>query len=263
MWKVVIPVAALWLVGCPPANDDDSAVAGGGDDDDSAVVGDDDDSAVVGDDDDDDSAVAGGDDDDDSAVVGDDDDDSAAAGDDDDSAAAGDDDDSAAAGDDDDSAAALGLGLVQLDVEAVGVSSALLDFMGAYALLGQTTGGVSEGGCDSCGDSSGCGDCGGEGGCGSCEDAAGCNIEEELQASGCSGETSDQPNDLGCQGCRLGHGVHRVSKNHWRLVVTPDGHLSGHPGPKKHRHRGIHPATMLWILAPVILMRRRRRNSER
>ena len=194
---------------------------------------------------------------------GGDDDDSAAAGDDDDSAAAGDDDDSAAAGDDDDSAAALGLGLVQLDVEAVGVSSALLDFMGAYALLGQTTGGVSEGGCDSCGDSSGCGDCGGEGGCGSCEDAAGCNIEEELQASGCSGETSDQPNDLGCQGCRLGHGVHRVSKNHWRLVVTPDGHLSGHPGPKKHRHRGIHPATMLWILAPVILMRRRRRNSER
>ena len=181
---------------------------------------------------------------------------------DDDDSASGDDDDSAA-GDDDDSAAPLGLGLVQLDVEPVGMSSALLDFMGAYATLGQTTGGESSGGCDSCGDSGGCGDCGGEGGCGDCGDITGCNIEEELQGSGCSGETSDQPSDLGCQGCRLGHGVHRVSKNHWRLVLDAEG-LRSHPEPtRKHRHKGIHPAAMLWLVAPAILMRRRRRSSER
>ena len=179
---------------------------------------------------------------------------------DDDDSAAGDDDDSAA-GDDDDSAAPLGMGLVQLDIEAVGLSSALLDFMGAYTLLGETTGGESVGGCDSCGDSSGCGDCGGEGGCGDCGDLAGCDIEDELAGAGCSGEGSEQPSDLGCQGCRLGNGVHRVSKNHWRLVLTPDGELSGHPG-KKHRHRGVHPANLLLVLIPMALLRRRRRASE-
>lgn len=179
------------------------------------------------------------------------------AGDDDDSASAGDDDDSAAAGDDDDSAA-MGLGLVQMDVEPVGMSSSLLDFMGAYILLGPSTGGESSGGCGDCGDTAGCGDCAGGGGCGDC---GGCNIEEELAGQGCSGEGSAQPDDLGCQGCRLGNGVHRVSKNHWRLVLTKDGELSQHPQPK-HRHRGVHPSNLLLVLIPMVLLRRRRTARE-
>ncbi|MBN93492.1 MAG: hypothetical protein CL928_05375, partial [Deltaproteobacteria bacterium] len=72
-----------------------------------------------------------------------------------------------------------GLGLTALDLEALGSSPTLLDFLGTYALLGQTTGGESSGGCDGCADSAGCGadgcaagglgdesGCGGEGGCG-------------------------------------------------------------------------------------------------
>ena len=55
--------------------------------------------------------------------------------------------------------------------------------------------------------------------------------------------------------------MHRVSKNHWRLVLSPDGELSGHPG-KKHRHRGVHPANLLLILILLALLRRRRRASE-
>ncbi len=170
---------------------------------------------------------------------------------------AGDDDDSATAGDDDDSAA-MGLGLVTLDVEPVGLSSSLLDFMGAYMLLGPSNGGESSGGCGDCGGAGGCGDCAGGGGCGDC---GGCNIEEELAGQGCSGQGSEQPSDLGCQGCRLGNGVHRISKNHWRLVLTPDGELSEHPLPK-HRHGGVHPANLLLVLIPMVLVRRRRTTRE-
>ena len=95
-------------------------------------------------------------------------------------ASTGDDDDSA--GDDDDSAAGptYGLGAVQIDMEAVGLSSSLLDFLGAYVLLGDSWGGESSGGCGDCGGEGGCGDCGGEGGCGDCGDLAGCDIQDEL-----------------------------------------------------------------------------------
>ncbi|MCO4773306.1 MAG: hypothetical protein KDA24_24945 [Deltaproteobacteria bacterium] len=180
----------------------------------------------------------------------------AASGDDDDSAT-GDDDDSALGDDDDSAGPPLGLGAVQMDIEAVGLSSSLLDFMGAYVLLGESWGGESVGGCGDCGGEGGCGDCGGEGGCGDCGDLAGCDIQEELSGSGCTGETSGQPDDLGCQGCRLGHGVHRVAANHWRIEI--DGHgTSIAPHPHRHRSRGLHPVTMLLVLIPVAFMRRRR-----
>jgi hypothetical protein len=170
---------------------------------------------------------------------------------------AGDDDDSA--GDDDDSAAGptYGLGAVQLDMEAVGLSSSLLDFLGAYILLGDSWGGESSGGCGDCGGAGGCGDCGGEGGCGSCGDLAGCDIQQELEDSGCSGETSGQPNDLGCQGCRMGTGVHKVGANHWRIELDAAGATVA-PHPHQHRRRGPHPVTMLLILLPIAWTRRRR-----
>ena len=176
--------------------------------------------------------------------------------------ATGDDDDSAV-GDDDDSAAAYGLGAVALDLEAVGLSSSLLDFVGAYILLGDSTGGESSGGCGDCGDTSGCGSCAGEGGgCGDCGDLAGCDIQQELEDSGCSGETSGQPDDLGCQGCRLGSGVHRVSKNHWRVSVDAGG-ATVVPHPHRHQRRGPHPAALLFALIPAVWLRRRRTASER
>lgn len=168
---------------------------------------------------------------------------------------AGDDDDSA--GDDDDSAPTYGLGAIQLDIEAVGLSSSLLDFLGAYILLGDSWGGVNEGGCGDCGGEGGCGDCGGEGGCGDCSDLAGCDIQDELAGSGCTGETSGQPNDLGCQGCRLGTGVHKVSNNHWRIELDTQGATVA-PHPHQRKNRGPHPVNVLLILIPIAWMRRRR-----
>jgi len=171
---------------------------------------------------------------------------------------AGDDDDSAG-GDDDDSASGptYGLGAVQIDMEAVGLSSALLDYLGAYVLLGDSWGGESSGGCGDCGGEGGCGDCGGEGGCGDCGDLAGCDIQDELSGSGCTGETTGQPDDLGCQGCRLGNGVHRVSKNHWRVEVSSGGSSVDH-NPHRHRRNRLHPVSVLLVLIPVVWMRRRR-----
>jgi len=171
----------------------------------------------------------------------------------------GGDDDDSAVGDDDDSASGpvYGLGAVQLDIEAVGLSSSLLDFLGAYVLLGDSWGGESSGGCGDCGGEGGCGDCGGEGGCGDCGDLAGCDLEDELSGAGCSGETSGQPDDLGCQGCRLGHGVHRVSANHWRIEVSRDG-SSIAPHPHRHDRRGPHPVSVLLVLIPMAWRRRNR-----
>ncbi|GEM_PF-1063043 len=165
----------------------------------------------------------------------------------------GDDDDSAPADDDDSAPAepALGLGLVSLDFMAQGD---LLDWLAGYALLGQTTGGVNSGGCDDCGADSGCGDCTGEGGaCGGCEDAGCSDVEGCLQEQGCSGEASQQPEDVGCTAC--GFTAVRTLRGKWRVTVDESG-------AQITRRRVVvraHPSQALWVLPLVVFVGRRRR----
>lgn len=145
-----------------------------------------------------------------------------------------------------------GMGLVGLDVLEVGESPTLLDFLGAYALIGETDGGEGDG-CDSCGGSEGCTgseSCGGEEGCGTEE---GCDIESMMGDSGCSGESTEQPDDTGCQNCRFAS--RRVSEGHWRIVVGPGGARGQRvTGTLKV---GLRP--VLVALLPLLFLARRRR----
>ena len=154
-----------------------------------------------------------------------------------------------------------GLGAVQLDLEAVGSSPALLDFLGAYMLLGESTGGTSSG-CDGCGGEGGCdtagcaAGCGEESGCG----GEGCDMQTAMADSGCTGEASAQPEDTGCQGCDiLGQGkLH----SHWRASINDQG-VQFYP---VHRRFRLHvgPPQVLAVLLPMIwLVRRRRQTGER
>ena len=155
-----------------------------------------------------------------------------------------------------------GQGLVGLDVLPVGASASLLDFMGAYATLGETTGGESSGGCDSCGDGGGCADCSGEGGClgdAGCAGEEGCDINSLFgEESGCTGEPSEQPGDVGCVGCR--HVVaKRQSDGHWQIRIAHEG---THARPVQRGFR-VGLSTMLVVMGPIlVLSRRRRRRSE-
>lgn len=156
-----------------------------------------------------------------------------------------------------------GIGLTGLEVLAVGESPSLLDFLGVYATLGETTGGESSGGCDACGGGSdGCSDCSGEGGCGEesgCGGEEGCDAESLLGESGCTGESTEQPEDVGCAGCRHLR-AERRSDGHWRVTVDQDG---------VHRHSTkrtfkVGLSQMLLVLGPILFAaRRRRRRSER
>ncbi len=155
-----------------------------------------------------------------------------------------------------------GQGLVGLDVLPIGESSSLLDFLGLYATLGETTGGESTGGCDSCGEGGGCGDCSGEDGClgdSGCAGEEGCDINSLFgEESGCTGEPSEQPGDVGCVGCR--HVVaKRLPDGHWQLRLAQEG---THARPV-HKTFRVGLSTMLVVLGPVlVLARRRRRRSE-
>ena len=151
-----------------------------------------------------------------------------------------------------------GLGLVELIMENAGAQPTLLDFLGAFAVLGESTGGVSSGGCDSCGaggcDSAGCGGCDSAG----CGDLEGCNLEESLADSGCTGDTTANPSDVGCQGCRVL--AKRDHAGRWRVVVDADG---VHPHSRSHTPR-VPVAPFLAVLFPMLLIsRRHRRRGER
>ena len=145
-----------------------------------------------------------------------------------------------------------GMGLVGLDVLPVGESATLLDFLGAYAVIGESTGGEGDG-CSSCGDTGGCDDCGGDSGCG---DEEACDMESLLGGSDCTGEPSDQPDDTGCQGCRLV--TKQVSSGHWRVVIDHQG--------THHRHTSstfkVGLRAMLLVLGPVLFIARRRRSRD-
>jgi hypothetical protein len=155
---------------------------------------------------------------------------------------------------------------VGLDARAIGESASLLDFLGVYMRLGETDGGTSTGGCDSCsGDGGGCGDCGGDGGCGgdSClGEGSGCSEDGTCDAfgeeSGCSGEPSDQPDEVGCVGCR--HVVaKRLPDGHWQVRISQEG-VHARPVTKTFR---VGLSTILVLLGPLlVLARRRRRDSE-
>jgi len=157
-----------------------------------------------------------------------------------------------------------GIGATALDLEAIGSSPSLLDFLGAYMLLGESTGGESSG-CDGCGDdgggcdASGCdaAGCGGEeGGC----DAAGCGeggceLSDAMADSGCSGETSSQPEDTGCQGCDVL--PLPSSHSHWRATITRDGVRVDRV---QHRVKiRLGAPQVLALLLPIVWLSRRRR----
>jgi len=151
-----------------------------------------------------------------------------------------------------------GIGATQLDLEPLGTTTGLLDFLGAYMLLGESTGGESSG-CDSCGDGGGCDTAGcGADGCGGdgCGDG-GCDLQDSLTTSGCSGETSALPSDTGCQGCDIlalpGSG------SHWRATVTPSG-IDFRPVQRRLRLRFGAPQ-VLALLLPLIWLARRRRSA--
>jgi hypothetical protein len=146
-----------------------------------------------------------------------------------------------------------GMGLVELIMENAGVEPTLLDFLGAFAILGESTGGVSSGGCDGC-DSGGC-DAAGCGGCdeAGCGDLEGCNLEDSLADSGCTGETSENPSDVGCVGCRIL--ARREPSGEWHVVIDAEGvHPHG-----KARTRRIPVAPFVAVLVPVLFGIRRRR----
>ncbi len=172
---------------------------------------------------------------------------------DDDDSAPGDDDDSGLGDDDDSAPVELGLGVVSLDFMAQGD---LLDWLAGYALLGRTTGGVNSGGCDSCGDGGGCTDCAGEGGaCGGCEDSGCSDVEGCLQESGCSGEASQQPDEVGCTAC--GFTAVRTLRGKWRVTIDETGATVV-------RRRVVvraHPSQALWVLPLIVFAGRRRRSA--
>jgi hypothetical protein len=155
-----------------------------------------------------------------------------------------------------------GIGATQLDLEPLGTSPDLLDFLGAYMLLGESTGGVSSG-CDGCGGEGGCDAAGcdaagcGADGCGAdgCGGEGGCDMEQSMAEAGCSGETSGQPSDTGCQGCDLlsARGTH----GHWRATVTAGG-IQFYPVQRRFRVR-FGTAQLLALLLPLICLSRRRR----
>ena len=147
-------------------------------------------------------------------------------------------------------------GLAELIIENAGTDpdpKPLLDFLGAFAVLGPSTGGVSSGGCDSCGtggcDSAGCGGCGDTG----CTDLESCNLEDQFADSGCTGEPSDTPSDVGCVGCRIM--ARRDPAGQWRVVIDAEGvHPHG-----KARTRRVPLVPILAVLFPVLLASRRHR----
>lgn len=146
-----------------------------------------------------------------------------------------------------------GMGLFELMVENAGVDPSLLDFLGAFAVLGESSGGVSSGGCDSCGtggcDAAGCGGCTDSG----CSDLEGCNLEESLADSGCTGESTSNPDDVGCVGCRVL--ARRDHAGQWRIVVDSEGvHPHG-----RSRTRRVPLVPLLAVLFPVLLASRRQR----
>jgi hypothetical protein len=76
-----------------------------------------------------------------------------------------------------------------------------------------------------------------------------------LEESGCSGESSEQWGDTGCQSsCRIDGRAHRVGKDHWRIVVDKDGTVR-----KPHRRGGkLGGPALFAVLVPLLLRRRRR-----
>ncbi len=154
-----------------------------------------------------------------------------------------------------------GIGAVQLDLEAVGSSPSLLDFLGAYMLLGESTGGTSSG-CDSCGGEGGCDTAGCAAGCGEDSgcDAEGCDMATAMSDAGCSGEATAQPSDTGCQGCNvLGNkGLH----SHWRATIDEQG-VQFYPVHRRFKLRVGTPQVLAMLLPLMWLARRRRSVTER
>ena len=152
-----------------------------------------------------------------------------------------------------------GTGLVGLFMDAIGVDDDLLDFLGAYATLGPSTGGESSG-CDGCGDegSSGCADCEDSEalGCAGC-DEGGCSVEDSIQESGCSGEPTTTP-EGGCQGC--GVALSSGSTARWRIRVTSEGLQVA---PIVRRIRLNHPQALMGLIPVLWVLRRRRSSWER
>ena len=157
----------------------------------------------------------------------------------------------------------MGQGRVGLETLAVGESPALLDFLGAYATLGETTGGESSGGCDSCGDGGGCSDCTGEGGCleeSGCGGEDGCDVTSIIgEESGCTGEPSEQPDDTGCVSCRIATTT-QVSAGHWRITVPQEGSATAGVRHVPHRMRAPLSAVLV-IGGPLLVIARRRRSA--
>ncbi len=151
-----------------------------------------------------------------------------------------------------------GIGATQLDLEPLGTTAGLLDFLGAYMLLGESTGGESSG-CDSCGDSGGCDTAGCDAaGCGAdgCGADGGCDLQDSLGDAGCTGETSAQPSDTGCQGCDIL--ALPSSGGRWRITVTRSG-IDFRQVQRRLRVR-LGAPQVLALLFPLIWLARRRRS---
>ena len=143
----------------------------------------------------------------------------------------------------------LGIGLTSLEGYGLGNSSSLIDWLGLYMGMGETTGGESSG-CDGCEDMAGC-----DTGCGSqgCGDT-GCDLEAEMAGAGCSGESSELPDDTGCVGCRIV--ATRSTTGKWTFTLDKDG--------LRHQaHRGFRPGPLHIVLglAPLLFLHRRRRSA--
>ena len=151
-----------------------------------------------------------------------------------------------------------GIGATQLDLEPLGTTPGLLDFLGAYMLLGESTGGESSG-CDGCGDQAGCDTAGCDAaGCDAagCGADGGCDLQDSLSGAGCSGETSGQPADTGCQGCDIL--ALPGSHSHWRATLSPEG-VHFYPVQRRLRLR-VGAPQLLALLLPLIWLSRRRRS---
>jgi hypothetical protein len=156
-----------------------------------------------------------------------------------------------------------GLGLTGLELFALEGAPDLYDWLGAYATLGETTGGEGSG-CDSCGGSGGCSEgCGGEG-CGGegCGGEGGCDLQAQIDASGCSGEASELPSDTGCTGCRVLASGATPRGARWRVLVDEEGTWAGrHGAVHRHGRGGFRPGLpgAALLLLPIILRARKRR----
>ncbi len=150
-----------------------------------------------------------------------------------------------------------GLGAVELNLAAVGADPDLLDFLGVYSLLGESTGGTSSG-CEGCAaEASGCDTADCTSGCGIDPAQGGCDVETALTEAGCSGQSSIAPSDTGCQGCDLLQRGQQLS--HWRARIDAQG-IQLRAVPHRPRIR-VGAFQVMAIMLPIMWQLRRRRSA--